>query len=984
MDSLPNAIGRFEIVERIGQGGMGSLLLAWDPLLERQIAIKVLKEAGNEELRARFTREARAVARLRHPHIVTIFDVGEHQGQPFIAMEYIQGHTLGELVRRPDPLPVLRVLEWIADVCDGLGYAHRAGIVHRDIKPANLMVDVEGSVKILDFGIARVAESGMTQKGLLIGTLNYMSPEQLTGASLDGRSDMFALGAVLYELLCRKQAFPGSLDSGVLARILHQPPEPVVTLVPGIDPAVVRIVDTALQKEQSDRYPDLAAMRREIQRVHRELSARAEHQVSASGDETMVLVDPGTPARTPRRGTGAQEFIKKRDAQIEQHLQEASAALASSEYELAVAAAERALIIDPNLTRAAQMLDDARHGLDKRQAERWLAEGQEELRRGALTAAASLLDQALTILPASDAARALKKAIDEAQDARRREKERAHALQDAIDRAQAHFDSAQYSSVLSACDDALALDPGNLRATRLKEAAALALDERARQAAERDAKEVAARAQRLAASGRLDEALALLQHAAPHPITHRAQAELEAEAARIAREREAERQAAEAIAEARRLADAGDVETALNGLRAYAPARPSITNAIAEIETAIERRRQADLEAAIGAARADLDRADFGAALDRLRPLATAYHRGSQSAAVQASLSTIGALIAQAEAAITTQEKERRRIAQLDKHLADAESFLHKGEFDQARLRTQSALALDPVNARGLALARQIADAVRRLEAEAEFVRTALAKAEAAAHAEAIAILKDILKREPQHPVANRALQEREAAFERERIEQQRLQEIESARERAEAHIAAGEWDEAESAISDVEWRLNAKKALKGTRALLKERRRAGEKAAAKAPVPAPAAEIRPLVSDVPSTSTGSRWKIPVIAAAVLLMMAAGIYLMTKGGPAAPSAVTGTAVIDAVPWAAVESIRGADGTAVTLPDVAATPLSLTLSPGTYEVTLVGPPPGNLRKQVSLTVAAGASAVLAPPVFTTIQAEEYLLRSIGAR
>jgi tetratricopeptide (TPR) repeat protein/predicted Ser/Thr protein kinase len=986
MDALPSAIGRFEIVDRIGQGGMGSLLLAWDPLLERQIAIKILKEAGNEELRARFTREARAVARLRHPHIVTIFDVGEHQGQPFIAMEYIQGHTLGELVRRPDPLPVLRVLEWIGDVCDGLGYAHRAGIVHRDIKPANLMVDVEGSVKILDFGIARVAESGMTQKGLLIGTLNYMSPEQLTGAPLDGRSDMFALGAVLYELLCRRQAFPGGLDSGVLARILHNPPQPVVTLCPGIDPQVVRIVDTALQKDPGDRYADLAAMRREIQRVHRDLSARTEHQLSASGDETMVLVDPGTPARTPRRGTAAQEFAKKRDAQIEQHLNDASSALAASEYELAIAAAERALIMDPNLGRAAQMLDDARHGLDKRQAERWLEEGHEELRRGALTAAAGLLNQALTILPASDAALSLKRAIDEAQAKRREEQARAAALQEALGRAQGHFDAAQYSDVLATCDEALEIEPGHVRASRLKEAAELALEERARQAAERDANDVVQRAQRLAGAGRVDEALALLQHAARHPAVQSAQKELSAVAQRLAHERAEEARALAAVAAARRRADAGEPEAALADLRAFEPPNGSVTSAIAEIERTLELQLQAQLEGAIAAARAALERGDHGAVLDRLRPLAVPSNHRSTSAAVQASLATIGTLVTQAEAAITAQEKERRRLAQLEAHLSDAESLLHKGQLEEAAFRVQAALALDPVNARGLELRGKVDTAVGEQQAAAEYIRAGLARAESAPHADAIAILKEVLARDPASAAANRLLQEREAALERERLEKQRLEEIETARHRAEGHIAAGEWDLADAVIADIEWRLNAKKAMKTTRALLKERRRAAMKSTARADAEAAAAPaLRPLVDSGTVTAPARpAWRIPAAAAALILVVAAAGYFLLGGDPPRPAAVQGTAIIDAVPWAAVESVRAGDGTPVTLPQDAATPLALQLPPGTYQVTLVGPPPANTRKEVSLTVTADTPAVLAPPVFTTIQAEEYLLRAIGAK
>ena len=186
----------------------------------------------------------------------------------------------------------------------------------------------------------------------------------------------------LYELLCRRQAFPGNLDSGVLGRIMYQQPDPVEQQCPGIDPAVVRIVQTALQKEASNRYPDLVAMRRELQRVHRHLSSRPDLQVTAAPDETTVVIDQQTPVRTPRRGTAASEFGKRREAQIELHLQEATAALAASDYEQVIAACERALLMDPNLERAAEMLEQARTGLDKRQAERWLAEGQDELRRG--------------------------------------------------------------------------------------------------------------------------------------------------------------------------------------------------------------------------------------------------------------------------------------------------------------------------------------------------------------------------------------------------------------------------------------------------------------------------------------------------------------------------------------------------------------------------------------------------------------------------
>ena len=741
MNKLPNAIGRFEVVDRIGQGGMGELLLAWDPLLERQIAIKLLKEAGNEDLRARFTREARAVARLRHRHIVAVFDVGEHEGQPFIAMEYIQGHTLAEYVRRPERVPVLRILEWIADVADGLAYAHRAGIVHRDVKPANVMIDNEGSIKILDFGIARVADSSTTQKGLLIGTLNYMSPEQLSGAPVDGRSDMFALGAVLYELLCRRQAFPGNLDSGVLGRIMYQQPDPVEQLCPGIDPAVVRIVQTALQKEASNRYPDLVAMRRELQRVHRHLSSRPDLQVTAAPDETTVVIDQQTPVRTPRRGTAASEFGKRREAQIELHLQEATAALAASDYEQVIAACERALLMDPNLERAAEMLEQARLGLDKRQAERWLAEGQDELRRGAVTAAARLLDQARVIMPDSDAALSLKRAIEETQEARRQERERAEALQRALEQAQTHFDAGEYEQVIRACDAALAIEPQHERAQRLKTDAAAALEERARRAAERDARDVVVRAQGLSGAGRIEDALALLESAPPHALVQSAQQELAVEFKRIQQEREYDRRAGEVVTEAHRLFAAGDAAAALQQLRQFRPVRASITTAIKEIEEAVERRRKEEeaarqqrIAAATAAARADMDRGDHAAALERLRPIQ----------AEASDTPSVAVLIAQAEAAIVAREKARRLAAQIEQHLSDAAIHLERGDLDDAQFRVQAALKLDKANARASALKERIDAAVRSAEEKT-------------------------------------LLQERDAALTRERLEQQRLKELQEA-----------------------------------------------------------------------------------------------------------------------------------------------------------------------------------------------------------
>ncbi|NNF27679.1 MAG: protein kinase [Gemmatimonadetes bacterium] len=284
MTALPPRIGRFEIRSPIGEGGMGTLYLAWDPELQRNVAIKVLRQ-NDEGLRKRFLREARSAARLQHRNIITVYDVGSHEGQPFIAMEYIPGFTLSTVIDERRDVPVQQKLRWIAELCDGLGYAHAAGIIHRDIKPANLMIDGSGSVQILDFGIARVAQAGgLTQAGMVLGTLNYMSPEQLSGRDIDQRSDIHAVGAVLYELLAYRQAFPGTMADGVVGLILQTQPEPLEKLVPHIPPELCSMVERALQKKPSERYQDLGTLKQDLDRLRQGTAPTVQQATPLSKD----------------------------------------------------------------------------------------------------------------------------------------------------------------------------------------------------------------------------------------------------------------------------------------------------------------------------------------------------------------------------------------------------------------------------------------------------------------------------------------------------------------------------------------------------------------------------------------------------------------------------------------------------------------------------------------------------------------------------
>jgi formylglycine-generating enzyme len=267
-------IGKYQIIERIGRGGMGMIFKAHDPVLDRQVALKVISSEVEitEELRARFFREAQACARLTHPNIVTVHDMGEDAGRLFIVMELLDGKELKRLIAEREPLPLEDKLAIMAQVCDGLHYAHQKGIVHRDIKPGNIMLLPNGQVKILDFGVARIAttEKGLTRTGLIMGTLRYIAPEQVQGRA-DHRSDMFSVGAVFYEFLSGRPPFAGDDPMQILEQLRTQQPASLTELDPTMPPHLAALVDRAMRKDPEERFRDLAEMRAELGQVQRRL-----------------------------------------------------------------------------------------------------------------------------------------------------------------------------------------------------------------------------------------------------------------------------------------------------------------------------------------------------------------------------------------------------------------------------------------------------------------------------------------------------------------------------------------------------------------------------------------------------------------------------------------------------------------------------------------------------------------------------------------
>ena len=285
-------LGPYEILAPLGAGGMGEVYRAKDTRLDRTVAIKILSSnlSNNVDLKQRFEREARAISKLTHPYICGLYDVGSQDGTEFLVMEFLEGETLAHRLNK-GPLSTEQMLRYAIQIADALDKAHRQGIVHRDLKPGNIMVTKSG-VKLLDFGLAKLRPAGLspelssvsvlpteaheiTNEGTILGTIQYMSPEQLEGKEADARADIFAFGSVLYEMATGKRAFTGSSQASLMSAILKDEPQPISQVQPLTPPALDRVVKTCLAKDPDERWQNAHDLMKELPGLPREVRKRA-------------------------------------------------------------------------------------------------------------------------------------------------------------------------------------------------------------------------------------------------------------------------------------------------------------------------------------------------------------------------------------------------------------------------------------------------------------------------------------------------------------------------------------------------------------------------------------------------------------------------------------------------------------------------------------------------------------------------------------
>src|SRR5215217_5085451 len=280
---------RFRLDEKVGSGGMSSVYRAFDPTLERWVAIKLMHRdiSTDPDQLERFRREARAVAQLNHPHVVTVIDAGEDDGTPYIVLEFVEGETLKDRIRREDRLPVSEAVAYAIETGRALSCAHEHKLVHRDIKPQNILIDRDGRAKLTDFGISRSLESqGLTATGRVLGTTDYVSPEQALGHDVTEQSDIYSLGIVLYEMLVGEAPFRADTQVAVAMKHVREPLPDVQRLRPEISAALAAVVERATAKETANRYGTVEEMVHDLEEVLAIEAARTGH---ATGEATTVL-----------------------------------------------------------------------------------------------------------------------------------------------------------------------------------------------------------------------------------------------------------------------------------------------------------------------------------------------------------------------------------------------------------------------------------------------------------------------------------------------------------------------------------------------------------------------------------------------------------------------------------------------------------------------------------------------------------------------
>jgi serine/threonine protein kinase len=482
-------LGKFEILAKVGQGAMGVVYKARDPFIDRIVALKTLTTGFAEDPHhlKRFYSEARSAGSLRHPNIVTIFELGHEGDTPFIAMQFLNGESLDKVIDRMPNLPLSQKVGFIVHVCRALEYAHKQNppVVHRDVKPGNVMISPDGCVVVVDFGIARLGESTVSQsKGLLIGTLGYMAPQLFRGGTADARSDIWATGVMFYELLAYRRPFKGENAAALMSNIILEEHRSITEAAPGTPDDVKRILDRMLAKEIESRYQSMEEVLSDLEPVWQRLlqsdvsilleNSRRLYQegdlLAAKSEILQILAwDPANSQAKSLADKIAAEVRRQQIVpQLKLKVENAQKMLANGNPEKARAEAESALRLDSSFQPAQEVLAQARAAIERaREIDVAIRTSRQRMAEGSLTEAETQLDKVFALDPENEVALDQRKLIQHQRTTRERQKEHENILE----RARALLNNLQYDECIDLLHAAIQQFPSDHDILKLLDAA---------------------------------------------------------------------------------------------------------------------------------------------------------------------------------------------------------------------------------------------------------------------------------------------------------------------------------------------------------------------------------------------------------------------------------------------------------------------------------------------------------------------------------
>ena len=741
----PTNIRTYQVLDVIGRGGMGVVYKAIDPAIGRLVAIKMMTAGfgADPELLKRFHREAQSAGKLQHPNIVTVYELGELDATPYLVMEFIEGESLDKIIHERRQLPLEEKLEFVIQTCSGLQYAHERGIVHRDIKPGNIMVTTNGTVKIVDFGLAHVGADGMTRPGQVMGSINYMSPEQINGQPVDLRTDIFATGVVLYQILTYALPFQGRDTGSTLLKIIHEPPVPLHTHGKDYPPELENVIQRALAKDREARFAsaddlavDLSQILEHLKQDKiescllqvQELMAASELEAAQEQLRQVLKLD-----RQHRRGNELMREVRQRmqkrlaQQQAQELRHKAEEALQRRNLDDALVSLQQAVKVDdsnPELIQFRDSIKEAKARADRiRQA---LQRAESAQASGELPESLSALEEVLALDPSHAEARAMQAAVSNAI----RELERRRQFQELTDRARKQFAAREFQPALDTLQQAGGIDPASSLVKELTRAAMNGLEqERAQREIERLAGEIEdalSRDDYNAALSKTDEGLR--QFGRDRRLQ---QLKTLAEKQREAGEKRAF--IAEQIATSRKLLESGKTANALatveKACRKY-PAEPALESLCAMVKETLAREERERQQAEYSQkAKELLRRKQYGEAIQLLESarerLKTAdlddlIQFARDEAASYARRQKLAAATGQANRLLSAEEYERA-IEFLQAALAEATEEELQGLLDDAQHRLaefRRGVTESLQSAQRLIAQKRIHEAVRLLESQ--------------------------------------------------------------------------------------------------------------------------------------------------------------------------------------------------------------------------------------------------------------------------